>query len=81
MPGVGSLYETARAQTRERLAEIRRRHGCCAAGVVAEGWLEGIRDELLNLVGPEATYGTFQRKADRSAEPLLLSQANNILKG
>jgi len=81
MSGAGSLYETARAQTRERLAEIRRQHGICAAGVVAEGWLEGIRDELLAAIGPEATYGTFQRKADQSAEPLLLSHTTDILKG
>lgn len=81
MSGAGDLYELARAQTRERLEQIRQKHGCCAAGVVADGWIRGVVDGLHEFLDPDDVYAVLQRHADGAAEPLLLSKTNDLLKG
>jgi len=81
MSAASDLYVLGRRQAQTRLAELRRLHGAASAGIIAEGWLRGIRDELQEFLGAEEAYQVIQRQADSAAEPLLLSRANDILKG
>lgn len=61
MSGAEGLFKLARGQTRDQLRAIWKQNGPAAAGIVAEGWVNGIRDALQEFLGPEDTYGMLQR--------------------
>lgn len=70
-----SMQQRVAAQTCEAMRDRAQANGEAAALEFANGVLSGLAIYLVETLGPQCAYETFQRLADESARPFLDDRA------